>query len=72
MTDNEMLEARQRSREWREMLEEYCTDGGALLGLDERETGSGVSGGLENVHPHIEEAELSAKRNQLQERSRIL
>jgi hypothetical protein len=32
MTDEELLEARKRSREWREMVEEYCPNGGALLG----------------------------------------
>jgi hypothetical protein len=32
MTEDEMIEARQRARDWREMMEEWCPNGGALFG----------------------------------------
>ena len=32
MTDEEMIEARKRAKEYREIAEEYCANGGLLLG----------------------------------------
>jgi hypothetical protein len=34
LTDDELLEARKRANEWRESLEEYCPQGGALFADD--------------------------------------
>ena len=48
--EEEMLEARQRSKEWREAIEEYCPNGGALLG---DEFVDGDTRGKTNENPDI-------------------
>jgi len=57
--EEEILEARQRSREWREMMEEHCPQGGALLGDEPIEEAVQVTSSLMPCPNHLSEAARS-------------